>query len=269
MNKKIIGFGYGLLSSFCGVFTGIMVKCLNHEIPTTQLMFIRFLIGFFILLPIVIKKESGLKLTTTPWLAHIIRAILGIVSMFCCYYAIPKINFTDYMVIGRTYPLIMIALSLLILKEKRSSKKLFAAFLAVMGAVIAVQPDLTSPLLFIFVVIFGISIAALSDIFVKKLTAIESCEKIILCFFGIGALVLSFAMPFVWVAPSKITVLIPLLIIGISGLLSQYFITKAYKMLTASTVGVIGSSQLIWAVIFGVGMWNEAMGLEMCLFPEN
>ncbi len=263
INRKITGFGFGLLASFFGVFTGIAVKWLHHEIPTVQVLFIRFLIGFLIMLPIVIKKEGSLKVALTPWVNQILRAVSGLIGVFCCYHVITKINFTDFMVVGRVHPLIMIGLSLFFLKEKAGSKKVFAAFLAVLGALIAIKPNLSSPLLYILLVFFGISLCAFGDIFVKKLTVTESCEKIALCFFGIGALILLCMMPFVWVTPTSISVLIPLLTIGVSGLLSQYFMIKSYNALSAGTLGLLSSSQLIWAVIFGASLWGEAMGIDI------
>jgi|GEM_PF-6765600 len=263
MTKKILGYTFALLGCFFGVLSGISVKWIDHEIPTLELLFFRFLIGFVIMLPIVIKKEGPLKLSSTPWGKHILRAFLGMLAVFSCYYAIPKVNFTDYVILGRVYPIFMIGLSLFFLKEKATFDKILAAFLAVIGAAIAIKPSLESPPIFLLLILFGVFVASLSDIVVKKLTVTQSCEKIVLCFFGIAAFSLAFCMPFVWVTPMNMNYILIIISIGITGLLSQYFVTKAYSTLNAGTVGVISSSQLIWAVLFGVSLWNETIELHV------
>ncbi len=263
MKKGVVGFGFGILASLFGVFSGIAVKWVDDEIPTLQLLFIRFAIGFVIMLPVVIKKEGSLRFSTTPWAKHMLRALLGLIGVLSFYYAIPKVNFIDYTVLGRLYPLLMICLGFLFLKEKAGSSKILAALLAVLGAAIGVKPDLSSPPLYILLILFGVLVCASSDIVVKKLTSSQSCEKILLCFFGIATIVLAFFMPFVWVTPATVGLFLPILAIGFLGLLSQYFLTKAYETLNAGTMGVLSSSELIWAVIFGAGIWNEAMGWTM------
>ncbi len=262
MRNKILGFGFGLLANFFMVFTGVVVKWVDQEIPTAQLLFIRFLVGFLIMLPIVIKKEGGLKWTTTPWRKHLLRAVLGLVAIFSFYYAIPKVNFVDYVVLGRLYPFLMIVFGYMFLKEKAGPTKVVAALLAIVGALIMVRPDLNSEGLFLLMIVLGIAIAAVSDIVVKKLTATESCEKIILCFFGMAAIILGCFMPFLWKTPASGSLLLSLLIIAGTGLLTQFFMTKAYAVLNAGTVGLVSSTQLIWAVCFGAGLWSETMGLH-------
>ncbi len=265
--KKIavVGFSFGILASFFGVFTGVAVKWVGHEIPTVQLLFIRFLFGFVFLLPIVLKKEGGLQLSTSPWSKHLLRTVLGLTAMVSCYYAIAEVSFIDYVVLGRLYPFIILGCSLLLLKEKASANKILAAVLAVVGSALAVKPDLSSPPLYILMIVFGVFVSALGDVVVKQLTRSESCEKIILCFFGIGAVLLAFLMPFFWVTPTTSSLVWPLLVVGVSGTLSQYFVTKAYTLLNAGTVGVISSSQLIWAVAFGAGIWHETMDYQAWL----
>ena len=262
MKNTILGYIFVLTACFFGVLTGFIVKWMDNEIPVLQILFIRFTVGFFVMLPVILKKEGSFKIPKSAKSNHLWRSILGLLSVLLCYYAIPKIKFSDYVVLGHVYPILMIIFSFFFLKEKLKLNKTIAAILAVVGAAVAVRPDLDSPVLYLGILLIGVCIAALSDIFVKKLTTQESCVKIICCFFGISMLILSFCMPFVWVNPSNLNVVILILMISVLGLASQYFITKGYQLLNAGTIGVLTSSKLILGMVLGAMVWGEQIGLH-------
>ena len=64
-------------------------------------------------------------------------------------------------------------------------------------------------------------------------------------------------MPFIWVTPTSLALWAALIIVGISGTALQYFLCEAYKYLNVSTVALWRYSEFLWALIFGITIWNE------------
>lgn len=66
---------------------GVFVKYASDELPSSEILFSRFFIGFVFLLPFLIK-DGDFKVDMSQWKFLILRNLAGIASMLLTFYAI-------------------------------------------------------------------------------------------------------------------------------------------------------------------------------------
>jgi len=263
INKSIIGSLYASIAFLMGTLMSASVKWIGDDIPLFQIIFLRFLVGLFFLIPICWKNERKAIFKITNWQKHLLRAILGILAISCFYYAVNRMSFVNYSTLHHIYPLFVMLLSFFFLKEKIKLSQWLAIILGFLGVLIITNPTTDVSLIPVLTILVGSFIAAGSDILVKNLTKTESSFKIVLYFFGFSTIFLGFFMPYVWVTPKNYYTWIGILIVGISGVSMQYLLTQSYRFLKASTVGVWRYSEFLWALLFGLGVWKETPNLNL------
>ena len=72
---------------------GVFVKYASDELPSSEILFSRFFIGFVFLLPFLIK-DGDFKVDMSQWKFLVLRNLAGIASMLLTFYAIKL--FTDF-----------------------------------------------------------------------------------------------------------------------------------------------------------------------------
>jgi len=246
-----------------GTLMSASVKWIGDEIPLLQVVFLRFVIGLSFLLPAVLRNSGTPIFKTHNWLKHIIRALLGMISIGCFYKAVHGMPFVNYATLHHLYPLFIVILSLTWLKERVTVAQWLSIVLGFVGVIIIARPTWDVSATPVMLMLFGSLIAAASDILVKQMTATESSEKIVFYYFGLSAVVLSFAMPSVWVMPGSMSNWIAILILGFSGVALQYCLAQAYRFLNATTVGIWRYSEFLWALLFGLSIWQETPTLSL------
>lgn len=262
-NKSIVGSIYACVAFLMGTVMSAAVKWIGDDLPLLQIIFLRFLVGIIFLMPVCWKKEKNALLKITNWHKHLLRATLGIIAIGCFYYSLNQITLVNYATLHHVYPLFVLLLSYFFLKEKIKLSQWVAIVLGFLGILIITKPTFDSSVVPVGVLLFGSCIAAASDILVKSLTKTESSFKIVLYFFGISTVFLGFFMPFIWVNPANSYVWIGVLVVGLSGVSMQYLLTQSYRFLKASTVGVWRYSEFLWALLFGISVWEETTSLNL------
>ena len=66
---------------------GVFVKYASDELPSSEILFSRFFIGFVFLLPFLIK-DGDFKVDMSQWKFLVLRNLAGIASMLLTFYAI-------------------------------------------------------------------------------------------------------------------------------------------------------------------------------------
>jgi drug/metabolite transporter (DMT)-like permease len=106
--------------------------------------------------------------------------------------------------------------------------------------------------------------AACTTLLVRQLSATENSTSIVLwqslLMTGLSAV----ALPFVWVMPSGPDWLL-LVGVGLVGGIGQLLSTEAYASAQVSSLGPYTYTALLWAALFGWGLWGDVPGVTMVL----
>jgi drug/metabolite transporter (DMT)-like permease len=239
------------------------IKLLGHRLENFQIGFFRVVIGFLAILPFV--AGSGLtRLRTRHHGVHFVRAVFGLLAMYCSYYAIARMPLADYTGLSFTKPLFATLLAIAILGETVRWRRWTATLVGFFGVLVMVRPGAGT--------FHPAALAALTDSFsvaflvtlVKRLPATET-PLTMLFYFGLFATVMSIGPAiYSWQWPTVLEWLL-LIGVGVLGALSQMFWIRAFRageasavapfdylrLPIAATIGFVGFSELptIWTFI--------------------
>ena len=115
------------------------IKLLGHRLENFQIGFFRVVIGFVAILPFV--AGSGLaRLQTRHPGVHLVRAVFGLLAMYCSYYAIARMPLADYTGLSFTKPLFATLLAIAILGETVRWRRWTATLVGFLGVLVMVRP---------------------------------------------------------------------------------------------------------------------------------
>ena len=260
LKPNTTAYACAFLANFMVVINGTIIKTIGLEFPVLQLAFCQFLIIALCLLPVMLKQKHLSKLPTQQETKHyLIRSMGGLVGLFCFFHGLTNINVTEVVILGRTFPIFLLGLGYLILKERLTSLKVAAALLGFVGALIAIKPSFNSSGIIFLVVLLGVFSDAFAATSIKKLTITQAPLKMIFTYAAIASCVLGVMMPWVWVSPKNPLTYIPIILIGLTALCYKYLYVVSYKNLNANTVGILTSSQMIFSITLGFILWGEVL----------
>lgn len=237
----------------------VAIKLLGTRLDSFQVAFFRIMFGFVVILPIAgyVGATAGWDFLRTRHLhVHAVRGILGMVAMYCSYYALARIELADFMALSFTRPLFATVLAVIILHEVVRWRRWSATAAGFIGVLIMVRPGSGTfdPAGF-FALGEAFSIAFLVTL-VKRLPARETTLGM-LFYFGAIATVLSLPAAIYfwrWPTPEEWWLL---LIIGALGALSQSFWIRAFRCGDASLVAAFDYLRLPLAAGVGLILFAE------------
>lgn len=136
------GLGLMLLAAFVFSFTDIFIKYLSSSFSATQIAFVRFFLGGFILWPLLSSKGMSLRGNQTRIL--ILRGLFGTLSFFLLLKSIAMIPLSNAIVLHYTFPLFAALLSFLFFKIALEKGEIILILIGLIGIYILTNPDFHS-----------------------------------------------------------------------------------------------------------------------------
>ena len=254
-SKNQLGFLYMFLSVCAFSVMDLIVKW-SDNYPLGQVIFFR---GFFglVLYYFVIPKErlKDFYFTKRPML-HFSRCFFGLMALLSIFTALRNLPLATVVSISFAAPIFTTIFSIFFLSEKVGYFRWLAVFVGFVGIIIISEPGLSSlNVYYIFPVIFvlGMSYVAIS---IRQLSSTEPVWLISLYFSAAITLAGLFTIPYGWLMPNLID-LILLSLIGIFGGVANLWLSQSYKFSEVSLVTPLKYLALVFAIIFGYLIWNE------------
>ena len=255
LSKNQLGFLYMLLSVCAFSVMDLIVKW-SDNYPLGQVIFFR---GFFglVLYYFVIPKErlKDFYFTKRPML-HFSRCFFGLMALLSIFTALRNLPLATVVSISFAAPIFTTIFSIFFLSEKVGYFRWLAVFVGFVGIIIISEPGLSSlNVYYIFPVIFvlGMSYVAIS---IRQLSSTEPVWLISLYFSAAITLAGLFTIPYGWLMPNLID-LILLSLIGIFGGVANLWLSQSYKFSEVSLVTPLKYLALVFAIIFGYFIWDE------------
>tara|TARA_B100002052_G_scaffold229247_1_gene211824 strand:- start:43 stop:924 length:882 start_codon:yes stop_codon:yes gene_type:complete len=254
-SKNQLGFLYMFLSVCAFSVMDLIVKW-SDNYPLGQVIFFR---GFFglVLYYFVIPKErlKDFYFTKRP-LLHFSRCFFGLMALLSIFTALRNLPLATVVSISFAAPIFTTIFSIFFLSEKVGYFRWLAVFVGFVGIIIISEPGLSSlNVYYIFPVIFvlGMSYVAIS---IRQLSSTEPVWLISLYFSAAITLAGLFTIPYGWLMPNLID-LILLSLIGIFGGVANLWLSQSYKFSEVSLVTPLKYLALVFAIIFGYFIWDE------------
>jgi drug/metabolite transporter (DMT)-like permease len=258
MTDNMRGIWCKLIATVLFTLMSALVTLLTDTIPLGEVVFFRCYLALIPLVIWQIYKGNVSALYKTPhFRKHLLRGSNSFIGMSFGFLALYYISLTDQVALLYAWPLIVIPLAVLILKEQVGIYRWSAVVIGLLGVMVILYPYLTNAtrgenaaLGAIFCIIAAFSYA-FGAIIVRSLTGTESFAATVFFFCIICGAYSLLTIPFTpWVMPTLKTGAI-LLGVGVLGGLGQMFMTEGFRRADATLLAPFEYTSILWASLFG------------------
>ncbi len=243
-------------AAFLWVLHDAISKWLMQDYSIYQVLLLRTV---FSLLPIliVVRREGGYRRLrgARVWVC-LGRGCLAVACFGLFLAALPLMPLTDAFAIVMSAPLLISALSALVLKERVGFRRWAAVLVGFSAVLVMVRPGgdiASSGALFVVGSVVAYSFAM---ILTRRLGSTESAGAMTfysaLVFLAVGLI----AAPFSWIQPTPIGMLL-MAATGVLAGSAQYCLTEAFRIAPPSVVAPFEYTSLLWAMLFGFLVWGD------------
>ena len=242
------------------VFFGLMavsIKLAAETLHTFEIAFFRNFFGLVAALPLLLRHGPGL-LRTTQLPRYFIRCLIGVLSMFCGFWAIGHLPLAQAVSLSYSTPLFVTIAAVWFLHEQVRARRWAAVVLGFIGVLVIVRPGSAS---FTAGSLVALSAAVLSGIVaiqIKQLSATEPADRIVLWTTMLWVPMSLGPALFVWEWPQGITWLW-VASAGLLGTGGHMLWTRALKLGDVSALTPISFMQLPLVAVFGFVLFGEAV----------
>lgn len=244
-----------VLSSFVFSIMNALVKAVSLAIPSIEVVFFRSVIGTILICFLMKRSNVTLSKEGKPML--ILRGILGAFYLLAYFYTISKISLVDASILVHLSPFFVIILSVILLKERISSKTIILLPFVLLGVILTIKPfNYSTYSIYALVGVLSALFAAGASITIRYLSKEHHAYEIVFYFLATATLV---AIPLMWnnfVVPTPLE-LFYLICIGTVSLLGQVFLTKAYIHENAAVVAFSRYIGIVFNAMWGFLFWTE------------
>lgn len=250
-----------------------MVKIASADLQTWQIVVLRYGFGSISALAYYLYQNRGASkisrrqplFSAQTLKTSLLRAVFIMLTASCFFYALGNLPLAQAVTIAFSAPLFMVLFSRILLGERISSYALFAIALGFSGVLVIFGEALFQPLKGAFVPMASALMASifysLAIVLSRKHSSHTKPEDMVLLQTAFALLlVLPFGLlPFAetgWTAPGPAGWLL-FIVIGILGTFGHILMVWALARETASRLGPIEYTNLLWAVLLGALLFGE------------
>ena len=231
-------------------------KYLSSTIPVLQITWSRYFFTVVIVLPIMfIFFRKNLIWTEQPKL-QLIRGLLLFCANILFFYSISVISLSKALTLAFIAPLIVTALSSVLLGEKVGFKRWAAVIIGFIGSLIVIRPGFVEINLASFSAIGTGILYAFYLIVTRKLHNSDNPLLTLLLTGAVGAVIGTLIMPTVWIQPS-ITEWYIMFAIGLFASIGHLLLILSLRYADASKLAPFGYFEIVTNIIIGYFFFNN------------
>ncbi len=250
------GAFFGLLAFAVFSLHDVIIKSLSGSYTPFQIVFFTSLFSFPVLTLVLIRdpQPDTLRPRHPWWLA--LRSLASVGSGLCVFYALGELPLAQVYSFIFAAPLLITVLAIPILGETVRLRRGLAVVVGLVGVLVVLQPGaepLTGGHIAALVAAFA---GALVSIVVRKIGREERGVVMILYPIMTNLILTACMMPFVYV-PVPLADLGLLMVDAVLVLSAMGLLVAAYTRADAIIVAPMQYSQIIWATLFGIFLFDE------------
>lgn len=253
---------HGMICALAAFFTFALMNAMAKMLAETHhVVEIAFYRNFIALIPMVIwvyamNNRHILTINSSPK-GIVTRSVLGTLSLIVTFAAFATMPFADTTAFLFTSSLIVPMFGFFFLGERVGPYRWGAIVVGFIGVLIMVQPTGDVNTAGITLALSAALMHATLQTIVRSLGKTESPATVTFYFVFIGMFVSLIPIPLVFTTIPTWEEM-PLVIgVGLTGLIAQLLVSRAYKYAQASIVTVFNYSGIIWAMLIGWIFWDE------------
>ncbi len=241
---------------------GLFVKLGAAYFTSTELVFYRSLFGLIV--TFLFLTSCRMPLTTVHWKIHCWRGLFGLGGLLLFFYCLTQLPLATAVSLNNTWPLFLIILATLILKEHLHWPLACAVMLGFTGVLLLLQPTLNENQLFagLLGVISGF-LASIAHFNVKQLGKLGESDWLVVFYFTL----ISTIITGIWLTLTQFSTITPhnlllLIGVGLTATLAQLALTRAYRMGKTMVIGALAYSTVLFSGLWDVYFWEEVLPIS-------
>ncbi len=254
---RAIVVGILLMMAAMSLFAGLdaIGKYLGRTYDIVEITWARYFFHFLFVLALVPKHGVGFATRARrPWIQAARASLLLVISLLS-FFTLKFLPLAEMTAINATAPLLVTALSYVVLKERVGLRRWIAVAIGMVGVLVIIRPGLNTIDHAAFLALIVSVCYAAYQIMTRWVSGFDSPETTIFYTGLVGAVVSSALVPWVWTPPTPEAWLL-LMAVGLLGGGGHYLLIQALKRAPASVAAPFSYSQILWAtglgfVIFG------------------
>ncbi|MDA9631322.1 DMT family transporter [Candidatus Pelagibacter sp.] len=255
-SKESIGILFGIFAYLSFSILDTIQKTLVFHHSIFQLLLVKYFFVLFLSLFESKRKNNYLFYKSNNIKLQIFRSLLSVIESGCFVLSFKYLSLANAHSVGSLAPVIVVALSAIILKEKVSPKTWVAIFIGFVGVLIILRPTSSifdSKALLPLIAAF---ILGLYQVVTKKVSKHDTNETSLFYTSIIGLIIMSLLASKFWtpVDRSSYTMFLG---IGIFFSLGLYLQIIALSKARASIIQPFHYTLIFWAIIFGYIFYND------------
>ena len=255
-SKENIGIFFGIIAFFLFATTDVAQKYATIYHSVFQIMLFRYLFLFIIAI-IEAKRKKNVRVWKTNNLKlQLIRSLCSILETAFFVTSFRYLTLGDVHSVAALSPIIVVALSIIFLKEFVDKRIWFAIFFGFIGVLIILRPGFD---VFNFKSLIPLGAAftfAIYQILTKKVSEVDKDETSLFFTSLFGVITMVILASIYWVDFIFISYfLLPL--IGIMMSLAHYSLIIALARAPANKIQPFHFSLIFWAIIYGFVFYND------------
>ncbi len=250
----------GAIASFSAM--AVAGREVSFALDTFEIMLFRSIVGVLIVGGVASVAGTWRQINTRDLHIHGMRNLAHFSGQNLWFYAVTVIPLAQVFALEFTSPIWVILLSPILLGEKITPVRAFAAIMGFIGILIVARPDMAGINTGVLMAATSAVFFALTTVFTKRLTRTQSITCIL---FYLTVMQLVFGLVMAGydgdIALPNNRTLPWLILIGCAGLLAHFCITKALSIAPATVVVPIDFIRLPVIAVIGMLAYNESVDI--------
>lgn len=249
--------GLMLASTVLFGLMAVTIRLASHTLHAFEIAFFRNVFGLLAALPLLARHGPGF-LRTTQWPRYGLRCVIGVVSMFCGFWAIARLPLAQAVSLSYSTPIFVTIAAVLLLGEQVRARRWAAVVVGFIGVLVIVRPGTQAFSTGTLVALAAAVLSGIVAIQIKQLSDTEPADRIVIYTtalwvpLSLGPALLVWEWPqgwaWVWVAAA-----------GALGTGGHMLWTRALKLGDVSALTPISFMQLPVVAVAGWWLFSEPL----------
>ena len=244
----------GILIALAAMLTfGLMdaaSKYLSARYPTAQIIWLRYVFTIPMVLLILAPRGIGNALRSARPGLQILRSSLLVLEIGLVVWCFGRMPLADVHALLALPPLAVTALSVPLLGERVGLQRWAAVGVGFIGVMIILRPGFGVAQPAALVVLASVLLYGLYQVLTRMVGRSDSAQTSLLWQLVVGAVLVSFVVPFAWRPPAAEHWPLFVLVAALGGA-GHYCMIRALQLAQASVIQPFSYTLLLWAVLIG------------------
>ncbi len=245
-------------ASFMFAVLGALVRVSSASLPNEVVVFFRNAFVLVFLLPVFAVRRSLPVVTTGRMHLHVLRALAGLVAMYCYFYTLAHMKLAEAVLLSYTSPLIIPVIALVWLHEPMGRRVRTAIVIGFAGVLLLLKPGLSIFQPIALLALTAALFASLAMVSIRCMSDTERPETIVFSYTLLSTVISAVPLAWAWQTPGR-GVWVTLFFLGLAATAGQLLMTKGYGLAPAAQVGPFVYCSVVFASVIGWVFFDESL----------